>query len=203
MEIHSISKAMEYEQYIERSRFIAHTLPTNDINTVEEFIQVISNKHRKANHNVYAYILGDDLAIQKSTDDGEPSGTAGMPILNILKTERITNIVVVVTRYFGGIKLGTGGLVRAYSGVAKTAIEQSIIKTLTLKNHYQITIPYNKLDNALFIINQIGNEYGINYTDEVTINFLLEESQYQILKNQLSNLFAGNINIKFIKQIYN
>ena len=108
----------EAEQTIEKSRFICYVKPVNSREEADEFIDSIKRKHRDATHNVPAMVLGDKMQVQWASDDGEPQGTSGAPIVQMMVSQGITNTVVVVTRYFGGIKLGTGGLVRAYSGTA-------------------------------------------------------------------------------------
>lgn len=114
----TIAKEAEATQIIERSRFIAHVKPVETREEAENFITEIKAKYRDATHNVPAMVIGDKLQIQWASDDGEPQGTSGAPMVQMLVKEGITNIVVVVTRYFGGIKLGTGGLVRAYTSSA-------------------------------------------------------------------------------------
>ena len=113
-----------------KSRFIANTLPISTQEEAIEFIEKIKKQYWDARHNCYAYVLGDRHEIQRFSDDGEPGGTAGKPMLDVLLGEDIHNIVVVVTRYFGGTLLGTGGLVRAYSGATKEGLAGSVIATL-------------------------------------------------------------------------
>ena len=111
------------EQIIERSRFIAHAMPVSDRAEAEAFIAQIKSRYKDATHNVPAMVIGDKSQVQWASDDGEPQGTSGAPIVQMLVSEGLTNLVIVVTRYFGGIKLGTGGLVRAYTSSAKLAVE--------------------------------------------------------------------------------
>ena len=123
-----------------KSRFIANTLPISTQEEAIEFIEKIKKQYWDARHNCYAYVLGDRHEIQRFSDDGEPGGTAGKPMLDVLLGEDIHNIVVVVTRYFGGTLLGTGGLVRAYSGATKEGLAGSVI--LEMKNGpYEPTRP--------------------------------------------------------------
>lgn len=110
------------EQTIEKSRFIAYVKPVSDREEAEAFIAAIRKKHKDATHNVPAMVIGDKFQIQWASDDGEPQGTSGAPMVQMLVKEGITNVVIVVTRYFGGIKLGTGGLVRAYTNSAKLGL---------------------------------------------------------------------------------
>ncbi len=119
----TVRNAANAEQIIEKSRFIAYVSPAETREEAEEFIAAIRKKHKDATHNVPAMVLGDKFQTQWASDDGEPQGTSGAPIVKMLTLEAITNVVVVVTRYFGGIKLGTGGLVRAYTSSAKLGLD--------------------------------------------------------------------------------
>ena len=119
----TVRKAANAEQIIEKSRFIAYVSPAETREEAEEFIAAIRKKHKDATHNVPAMVLGDKFQTQWASDDGEPQGTSGAPIVKMLVAQGITNVAVVVTRYFGGIKLGTGGLVRAYTSSAKLGLE--------------------------------------------------------------------------------
>ena len=112
---------------IEKSKFIGYSRHVETEEDALTFINEIKKKNKDATHNVSAYILGEKMNAQKYSDDGEPSGTAGIPILELMKKEELTNSAIVVTRYFGGIKLGAGGLVRAYSKSAKSTLENSLI----------------------------------------------------------------------------
>ena len=118
----TVRGAASAEQIIEKSRFIAYVAPVSDREEAEAFITSIRKKHKDATHNVPAMVLGDKMQTQWASDDGEPQGTSGAPIVQMLVAQGITNVVVVVTRYFGGIKLGTGGLVRAYTSSAKLGL---------------------------------------------------------------------------------
>jgi len=137
---------------INKSRFIGYIKPIETVEEATAFIEEIKKKHWDASHNVPVYVLGDKFQVQKYSDDGEPSGTAGVPILNMLKNEGITNVVIVVTRYFGGIKLGTGGLVRAYTQSAKSALKEAKVieqiehKLYSLKMDYSL---HGKIQNFL------------------------------------------------------
>lgn len=135
-----------------KSKFIGYAKHVSSEAEAAAFISEIKSKHWDAKHNVYAYILGENSEIQRSTDDGEPAGTAGRPVLEIIRGEGLTDVVIVVTRYFGGILLGTGGLVRAYSKAAKLAIENSIkvrpirMKTVAISADYDLV---GKIQNFL------------------------------------------------------
>ena len=121
----TIKREAVCEQIIEKSRFIAHIAPVESREEAENFINEIKKEHKSATHNVPVMVIGDKMQLQWASDDGEPQGTSGFPILSMLVNENITNVAIVVTRYFGGIKLGTGGLVRAYTSSAKKALESA------------------------------------------------------------------------------
>lgn len=147
----TIRKQASAEQIIERSRFIAHARPVSDRAEAEAFIAEIKGKYKDATHNVPAMVIGDKSQIQWASDDGEPQGTSGAPIVQMLVGEGVTNLVIVVTRYFGGIKLGTGGLVRAYTSSAKLALEaagvcsvQNVLK-ITCETDYTYLARFQKL----------------------------------------------------------
>ena len=133
------------EIIIEKSTFIGYAKPVASEEEALAFIQEIKKKHRDATHNVPAYVLGEHNDIQRCNDDGEPSGTAGGPVLEVLKKEDVRDVAVVVTRYFGGIKLGTGGLVRAYTKGAKIALEAARIITKVLYQVVIVSVDYTML----------------------------------------------------------
>ena len=128
----TVKKQAEAEQIIEKSRFIAHVCPVSSKEEADEFISRIKAEYKDATHNVPAMVIGDKSQIQWASDDGEPQGTSGAPIVQMLVKEGITDVVIVVTRYFGGIKLGTGGLVRAYTGSAKLGLEAAEVPFLSV-----------------------------------------------------------------------
>lgn len=138
----TIYKMGEDEILIKKSRFIGYAMPVETEDEAIKFIEEIKTKHRDATHNVYAYVLGEDNNIQRYSDDGEPSGTAGIPALEVIKKEDLRNVAVVVTRYFGGKKLGTGGLIRAYTKGAKIGLEAGVIIDKILFRKVKVRIDY-------------------------------------------------------------
>lgn len=135
-----------YEQVIEKSRFIGYAKPVESREAAEAYIAQIRGKHKGATHNVPVMVLGDQMQIQWASEDGEPQGTAGTPVLQMLVKEGLTNLVVVVSRYFGGVKLGTGGLVRAYTGTGQKAIELAGISEVLPMVNLHIVFDYSFLD---------------------------------------------------------
>lgn len=170
----SLRKVDEKEIIIERSSFIGTAKAVADEEEALEFIREIKKKHYEATHNVYAYVLGDDSSVQRFSDDGEPSGTAGVPVLEVLKKNDLRNVCVVVTRYFGGIKLGKGGLVRAYSKGASAALEASEVIWRTLYKVVAVKVDYtmlgmmqNQLKLAQYVLRD--TKYAENVVFEVYV----------------------------------
>ncbi len=186
------------EQTIEKSRFIAYVSPAKSREEAESFIAEIRAKHRDATHNVPAMVIGDKMQIQWGSDDGEPGGTAGTPMAQLLAKEGITDVAVVVTRYFGGIKLGPGGLVRAYTSSCKLGLEAAGICEIREMTAVNAEIEYSvlaKLQNLAKTQN-IGSEGGfeiedISYTDRVTVRLVTERGEAEKVKTMLSNLTGG------------
>ena len=188
----TIAKEACAEQIIEKSRFITYIKPISTKEEGDEFIAGIKKKHRNATHNVPCMVVGDKMQIQWASDDGEPQGTSGLPMLQMLVNREITNVCVVVTRYFGGIKLETGGLVRAYTSSAKLGLEAAGIKEIKELFHIKYEIDYSFLAN---IENMVANfEFeteNIEYTDKVTMDIICDIENEGILKEQLRNITSG------------
>lgn len=144
------------EIIIEKSTFIGYAKPIKTEEEAIEFINEIKKKHKDATHNVWAYTVGENMNIQRYSDDGEPQGTAGIPTLEVIKKEDLRDVVVVVTRYFGGIKLGAGGLVRAYTKGAKVGIEAGIVIEKVKYTEVKIKIDYNLLGKIQNEIMSLG-----------------------------------------------
>ncbi|MBO5667208.1 MAG: YigZ family protein, partial [Firmicutes bacterium] len=147
----TIQKEGQAELIIEKSRFIGYVKPVETREEADAFIKEIKARHRDATHNVPAFVIGEKFQQQWASDDGEPQGTSGVPMLQMMVKEGITNVVVVVTRYFGGIKLGTGGLVRAYTNTAKAALEDAGIHHVKDQTVIVASMDYThlgKLQNA-------------------------------------------------------
>lgn len=186
----------EAEQTIERSRFICYVSPASSREEAEEFIDSIRRKHRDATHNVPAMVLGDKMQIQWASDDGEPQGTSGAPIVQMLVAEEITNVVIVVTRYFGGIKLGTGGLVRAYTSSAKLGLEAAGVGGVFEMEvmEYEMDYPsYSKLESLR------NRNFGIldtTFSDKVSVQISYEPEEAEAVLGILTNLTGGKGKIK-------
>ncbi len=192
----TILKNGQSEIIINKSRFIGHCARVFNDEEANRFIQDIKNMHKDATHNVFAYMIGLETEIQRYSDDGEPNGTAGIPIINYLKNSDLTNIAVVVTRYYGGIKLGTGGLARAYSGTAREAIEKGKIVEAKLFLRIQMVFDYGligKIENTL--IQQNILVAGKSYNEKVAFDILVEQYKSEEIIESLVNITANQITI--------
>ena len=188
----SIKEEVINEIIINKSKFITVLTNINDINKIKEKLEDIKKTYKDATHYCYAYIINNH---EKCSDNGEPSGTAGMPILNVLKQNNLTNILCVVIRYFGGIKLGAGGLIRAYSTSASEALNKTNITNLV--NGYNITIefPYDNLKQIDYLLKNI--DIKKTYQTNITYTFNIEKEKFNQIENKLTKLSK----IKLKKQI--
>ena len=190
----TISKEASAEQIIDKSRFIVHIKPVETKEEADEFIKEKKKEYKDATHNVPAMVVGDKMQIQWASDDGEPQGTSGAPIVQMLVNEGITNVAVVVTRYFGGIKLGTGGLVRAYTGSAKLGIEAAGICEVREMTSVEVSADYslfNRIQTYKFDFDVEITD--IVYTDKVSFSMVLKPELKEELKKILSNISGGAI----------
>lgn len=196
-------KGFATDSFIEKkSEFIGYISPVKTNQEAVDFINEIKSQNRKAKHNVYAYILRDNN-ITRYSDDGEPQGTAGMPVLDVLQKENLTDVCVVVTRYFGGILLGGGGLVRAYSHACKLAVDASVKMEMhecfevTLKFDYSL---YGKIEYSLpeFEIKMLSDEFA----DNITLKILVKADMLDKLEEKLTDITNGKILILKSKMKY-
>ena len=188
----TVAKEAHVEQTIEKSRFLAHIKPVQSREEAEEYIRSIRAQYRDATHNVPAFVIGEKQQIQWGSDDGEPGGTSGTPMAVYLAKEGLTNVVVVVTRWFGGIKLGPGGLVRAYTSSARMAVEAAgrlevrEYKTLRLRIDYSLLGRLQTMEkNMPFEIS------GISYTDKVELTVSFEPEASDSVIPALADLCGG------------
>ena len=182
----------EFELIIQKSRFIAHIARTETEEAAQAFIGEIKKKHKDANHNCSAYLIGENDQIQKANDDGEPSGTAGVPILEVLKKRHLKDTTVVVTRYFGGIKLGAGGLIRAYGKTTSEGLISVGIVERKLMQVVSVSIDYSllgKVENELR--SSTYQIKDIHYVENVEIEAFVESSQTDPYKEWITDLTNG------------
>jgi uncharacterized YigZ family protein len=186
----------EHEIVIQKSRFISYVSRATTEAEAQEFIQAIKKKHWDATHNCSAYLIGEHDQIQKANDDGEPSGTAGVPMLEVLKKRKLKDTVVVVTRYFGGIKLGAGGLIRAYSKSTSEGINHTGVVERKLMRLVQTNVDYTllgKLENELRSSPYMLKD--IHYLDSVTFDAYVEEEEKETFKEWMIELTNGRCDI--------
>jgi uncharacterized YigZ family protein len=186
----------ENEIIIEKSRFICYINRATTEEEAVQFIQQIKKKHWDATHNCSAYIIGEHDQIQKANDDGEPSGTAGIPMLEVLKKRGLKDTVAVVTRYFGGIKLGAGGLVRAYGKAVSEGLKAAGIVERRLVRVMHVTIDYTwlgKVENELR--SSVYTIKNINYAENVTIEVLVDEADQQPFREWMTELTNGRAEV--------
>ena len=177
---------------IQRSKFITHTKHVESEDEARSYIQEQKRAYFDARHNCSAYVLGPDSAKQKSNDDGEPGGTAGNPILEAIKKQGLTDIVVVVTRYFGGIKLGAGGLIRAYSHSAALGLDAAEIVTMTPLAVVHVKLGYDLLANVENFLRKNDIRTGEKaYAEDVTVDILLDEGEKEATLAALTDLTSG------------
>ncbi|MEI4829931.1 YigZ family protein [Bacillus sp. FJAT-53711] len=193
----------EHEIVIQKSRFICHVSRATTEEEAQEFIQKIKKQHWNATHNCSAYLIGERDQIQKANDDGEPSGTAGVPILEVLKKRHLKDTVVVVTRYFGGIKLGAGGLIRAYGKCTSEGlnyvgiVERKLMRVMKTEIDYTLLGKVeNELRNSIYVIKDI------HYLDHVTVDTYVEESQKQSFTEWMIEITNGKCTINEDEILY-
>ena len=179
----SIKENITNEIIINKSRFITTLIKLNNIDEIKSTLENIQKTYKDATHYCYAYIINNK---EKCSDNGEPSGTAGLPILNVLKQNNLTNILCIVIRYFGGIKLGAGGLIRAYSTSTSEALSKT--KIVNLINGYNLTIefPYENLKQINYLLKNI--DIKKDYQTNITYNFNIEENKFNQIENELTKL---------------
>ncbi len=188
------------EYVVKRSRFIGYAKPVTTVSEANDFIAEIKSKHWDATHNVYAYILRDG-GVKRYSDDGEPQGTAGVPVLDVLEKEGLVDTCVVVTRYFGGILLGGGGLVRAYSHSAKIGVDSAKIITMAHCLDLQVECDYTfygKLNS--FLQNEEVVILDTQFTDNVKVTFRIKSENESNINAKIVDLSNGKINSVVISE---
>lgn len=193
----TIAKDAEYEQVIKKSRFICNIARINSEAETRAVIERVKTTHRKATHHCFAYLVGDHDEVQRESDNGEPSGTAGVPMLEALQHNHLHNVVTVVTRYFGGIKLGAGGLIRAYSNTTTGGIEAAGIVSRIEQLTMVIDCPYQLHDQVTYYCQQ--NQLAIDHEDftaVVTMTVFVDQDQADKQIAALTNRFNNQLEIK-------
>ena len=196
MEFRTIKEDGQVQEEIKKSRFICHAKRVYSEEEARDFITAIKKEHYKATHNCSAFIVGERSEIKRTNDDGEPSGTAGVPMLGVLENHNLTNVCVVVTRYFGGIKLGAGGLIRAYAGSVALAVKE--IGIIEIKEQAGIAIQmsyaqYQEYSN--FLREHKLTEIETNFTDQIDTIIYVDKEEKENIKSALVEFFNGKVTL--------
>ncbi|MDF7638570.1 YigZ family protein [Lactobacillus sp. ESL0791] len=200
----TIKESGSHELIIKKSRFIASCARTQTVVEANAFIQEITKKYHDATHNTYAYVVGPNNEQVKASDNGEPSGTAGVPELKALELMNLRNVTVVVTRYFGGIKLGAGGLIRAYSNSVTQAAEHIGVVKRVLQQEIIFHLAYNRFDEVNhFLTQQKIYIKKVDYGTDVALHIFLDYDEQNATKKALTDLLAGQVNFSNGEKRYN
>ncbi|MEG0894169.1 MAG: YigZ family protein [Oscillospiraceae bacterium] len=193
-------KAFTFDEFIEKkSRFIGYISPCKTIADATEFIEKINKKHYDASHNCYAYKVGE---YKKFSDNGEPSGTAGMPILDVIEKKGLSDVCIVVTRYFGGIMLGAGGLVRAYSHAAVLSVEQAEIVEFVPCYKVGIQCDYAMYNSITYIFpNYRLKILDTQYTENIYIEIIINKEDFDKFDKTITDITNGQANISVVEEL--
>ena len=196
MEFKTIKEDGMVQEEIKKSRFICHVKRVYSEEEARAFIAAIKKEHYRATHNCSAFIIGEKSDIKRTSDDGEPSGTAGVPMLGVLEKHNLTNLCVVVTRYFGGIKLGAGGLIRAYAGSVALAIQEIGLVEIKEQAGLRLKLSYSQYqDFANFLKVQNLEETDTIFTELVDTTIYIDKNIKETTKRNLTEFFNGKIEL--------
>jgi uncharacterized YigZ family protein len=202
-EYRTVAQEAEITLVEKKSKFIARIKPVESREEAEAFVEEVRKIHWSATHNVPAYIIGINQEVQKYSDDGEPSGTAGLPVLEVLKANEVVNAAIVVARYFGGILLGRGGLVRAYGGAAREALTTAGIVRMVPAQEAAITVDYvhgGRVQNELLSRNVSLS--GIEYLERITFRVLLMPGEREALRQLIQEITANAFTWQDGREVY-
>jgi len=192
----------EAEIVEKKSRFIAYVRPVNSEEEAVGFIDEIKKKHWDARHNCSAFVIGKNNELTRCSDDGEPSGTAGKPMLEVLLGQELHNVAVVVTRYFGGVLLGTGGLVRAYQAAVKEGILASKVLEKFEGAKYKVETDYNGIGKIQYILAKENiNTLNVDYSDKVIVEFVVKSTEEGRLIKEITESTAGKAGIERVEEL--
>jgi uncharacterized YigZ family protein len=199
----TVARAGVHETEINRSRFICALAPAATEEDAQDFVARVRREHPTASHNCFAYVIGADASVQKASDDGEPGGTAGVPMLQMLTRREMRYVVAVVTRYYGGVKLGAGGLIRAYGGVVGEALDA--LGTLTRRRFRIATVTVahqraGRLENELRATGHTVRE--VTYAEAVTIEIGLPDAEVEEFRRWLADATAGEAELELGDEAY-
>ncbi|WP_248907588.1 IMPACT family protein [Halocatena marina] len=199
---HTLSKRGESSFSVQGSEFIGYASPKSQVSAAEAFIETVQEQHTDATHNVPAYrvrtgdnTLGSHMLREYSNDDGEPSGSAGKPMLNVLQGKELENVVVVVTRYFGGTELGVGGLVRAYSRAVKEAVADAGVIETVPHERFTVTVEYSDSGTVRGVLESTGVEFDAHYETDVSFDVRVPIENAESLRDRLQSATSGRARI--------
>ncbi len=197
-------RAADHAEFVvQKSRFIGCGTPVADEQAALDFLAAVRAEHKGANHHCYAYIVGLNRGIMRYSDDGEPGGTAGMPILGVMQAREVVNAAVVVVRYFGGVLLGAGGLTRAYAQGSAVALDAAQVVTMVRSQRFAAEIAYPQWDKALHALGSFPCVVeGQAFTDRVTATLLVREADAEGLMRLLAQVTDGQAHVRVIDEGY-
>ena len=199
----TLMKRAEDEFIVNKSRFIGHGKPVESEEEALEFLREMRETYKDASHNCYAYIVGANMGVMRYSDDGEPGGTAGMPIIEVMKNRGVTNACVGVTRYFGGVLLGAGGLVRAYTQGAVCAINACGVGVMHPTARYLMDVPYPLLSRVEYFFKSAPVSIEAkDFSDVITFTFLVKVEDEAALLDSLTQLSEGKLEPMRFEEIY-
>ncbi|MGI5199725.1 YigZ family protein [Streptomyces sp. CA-288835] len=202
-EYRTVARAGVHETEVNRSRFLCALAPAATEQEAQEFIAAVRKEHADATHNCYAYVIGADASVQKASDDGEPGGTAGVPMLQMLLRRDLRYVVAVVTRYYGGVKLGAGGLIRAYGGAVGEALDS--VGTLTRKRFRlaTVTVDHQRAGKVQNDLRSTGREIrDVRYGEAVTLEIALPDADVESFRAWLADATAGTAGFELGGEAY-
>ncbi|MEU1349201.1 YigZ family protein [Streptomyces sp. NPDC005775] len=199
----TVARAGVHETEVNRSRFICALAPAATEQDAQDFVAAVRREHPTASHNCFAYVIGADASVQKASDDGEPGGTAGVPMLQMLTRREMRYVVAVVTRYYGGVKLGAGGLIRAYGGAVGEALDA--MGTLTRQRFRIVTVTVGhqragRLENELRATGRTVRE--VRYAEAVSIEIGLPDAEVEEFRRWLADATAGEAQLELGAEAY-
>jgi len=198
----TVPTAGEAEFIEKRSRFIGHISPVSTLKDANSFIENIRSQHKKANHNCFGFILREG-GVERMSDDGEPKGTAGPPILEVVRRENIVDVAVVVTRYFGGVLLGAGGLIRAYSSATKLAIDKVGIAEMCVCQDVALVIPYTMYQQfTKLLVDYPVKVLNVDFARDVNVSLRFRAESIGEFEVALSELSAGKVKPELLDKLF-
>ena len=200
MPMRSIQKQVHTELVINKSTFINSTYPITSVEETQLYLNEVKTAYPDANHHCYAYLLGDNQEIQKYSDDGEPAKTAGAPMLEVLKKNDITNVISITTRYFGGIKLGAGGLVRAYTKSVSESVKKMTFTSKVEKLEMKISIAFDLIGKVEKYVRDTVQVLDTTYDTAVHYHINLYKEQEENVRNHLQESTNGNITFEVLRK---